>query len=41
VDAAVTGLMPKVRRGDPKAAVALVKLLERRARLLGLPPRPK
>jgi hypothetical protein len=36
VDAAVTGLMPKVKRGDPKAAVGLVKLLERRARLLGL-----
>lgn len=36
LDIAVTGLMPAVGEGDPRAVIAMVKVEERRARLLGL-----
>ena len=36
IDKALTGVMPKAESGDAKAILALCRLLERRARLLGL-----
>ena len=36
IDKALSGVMPKVEDGDPKAVLALCRLLERRAKLLGL-----
>lgn len=35
-EAVIDGLMPKVLAGDPRAAEAVVKTIERTARLLGL-----
>jgi hypothetical protein len=35
IDATLTGLMPKAKAGDAKAALVVVKCLERRAKLLG------
>jgi hypothetical protein len=36
LETAVKGLMPKVEQGDPKSVMALVAVLARRARLMGL-----
>jgi DNA-binding CsgD family transcriptional regulator len=36
LDAAITGIWPGVQKGDPQAVYALVAILARRAKLLGL-----
>jgi hypothetical protein len=36
IDKALSGIIPKAESGDPKAVTAMCRLLERRARLLGL-----
>ena len=36
LDVAIQGLMPMARAGEPKSVMALMRTLERRAKLLGL-----
>jgi hypothetical protein len=36
IDRALVGLEPKIAKGDPRAVLALVRVLDRRAKLLGL-----
>lgn len=36
LDVAIAGLMPAVMKGDPKSVTAMMRVMERRAKLLGM-----